>query len=90
MAPENAVEITIDVSNPGYKVIGHIVWCLHSGETYTLGIGFDNTDTAFTVRMIEQACQIECYRRQQMTIGRRLSAEQAAHEWIKYHAANFP
>lgn len=90
MSPGSRVAISIDVCEPGYTVDGHIIWCLRSGDSYTLGIGFNDPDTAFSVRMIEQACHIECYRRQQIANGRALSADQAAHEWIERHAADFP
>jgi len=42
------------------------------------------------MRMIEQACHIEHYRKVWSEKGRQLSAEEAAKEWIEQYAAAFP
>ena len=46
---------------------------------------------AFLARMVEQICHIEDYRQSVCRVeGRRLSAEEAAVEWIAQYAAQFP
>jgi len=45
----------------------------------------------FRLRMIEQICQIEHYRKEvKLVEGRDLSAEEAASEWISRYASDFP
>jgi len=73
---------------------GRVVWSNRSapGErSYQVGLCFPSDGDAFRARMIEQICQIESYRRRiESREGRRLSADDAAREWIERHAADFP
>ena len=88
--PGSAVHITISLSHPEQTVSGHVIWCHKHPAGYLMGIGFDDPDQAYSVRMIEQICQIESFRLKQQRNGRQLSNEQAAAEWIALHAADFP
>lgn len=88
--PGSHIEITVKIDIPAIKVIGHVIWCRENKKHYLLGIGFDNSEHAFTMRMVQQACQIECYRRKQRSDGRFISADQAAQEWITKYASDFP
>lgn len=90
IAPGSAVRITISVPQPGLSASGHVIWCHKQASDYLMGIGFDDPDQAYSVRMIQQICQIESYRIKEQRGGRELSSEQAAAEWIKLHAADFP
>lgn len=69
---------------------GQVIWCRKQQSRFLLGIGFDDPEQAYSVRMMEQVCQIESYRLQQQRNGRSLNHEQAAIEWIRLHAADFP
>lgn len=56
-----------------------------------LTVGFGAAQDAFQARMVEQFCQIECYRRRvHLREGRELSSDAAAREWIDRFAAQFP
>lgn len=90
ITPGSAIDISIRLSLPGLSASGHVIWCQQEQSGFILGIGFDDPDQAYSVRMIEQICQIESYRLKQLRDGRKLSDEQAAAEWIRLHAANFP
>lgn len=90
IAPGSAVDINIPLTHVPLTAKGHIIWCRLEDQGYLLGIGFDDPEQIYSVRMVEQVCQIESYRLQQRRIGRLISGEQAAHEWISLHAADFP
>jgi len=90
LEPGSEIELTIQITPPGIQVKGRVIWCHRQGKKYSLGVGFECNDSAFTMRMLEQACQIECYRRRQRSFGRLITSEQAAQEWISNHAAKFP
>lgn len=90
ITPGSAIEIRVRLSHPGMSANGHVIWCQQEQPGFLLGIGFDDPDQAYSVRMIEQICQIESYRLKQLRDGRQLSGEQAAVEWIRLHAADFP
>ncbi|BBB26858.1 PilZ domain-containing protein [Amphritea japonica] len=90
ITPGSAVHITLSLSHPDLIVSGHVIWCHRQPAGYLIGIGFDDPDQVYTVRMIEQICQIESFRLKQKRNGRQLSSEQAAVEWIALHAAGFP
>ena len=60
-------------------------------EGYEVGVMFMNSDSDFKVRMVEQVCHIEHYRKEVLeTEGRMINGEEAALEWIKKHAKDFP
>ena len=67
------------------------MWCRPTPQGYDVGVAFDEAATLFAVRMVEQLCRIEEYRRRVAEEeGRQLSSEQAAEEWIRRYAASFP
>jgi len=64
-----------------------------SGSGYDNGMKTDmnSENEAFRMRMFEQVCHIEAYRKEkQSREGRKLSREEAAAEWISSYAAGFP
>lgn len=87
-----ALEITITINDPAFKAAGHVAWCIpEKNNQFRTGLVFDDPATAYAVRMIEQICHIEQYRREiKKTEGRFLSREDAAHEWIVRFAKDFP
>ena len=84
------VDLMIPCVNPDYQGEGIIVWRRNQPpEGFEVGVRFANDDEYFRVRMVEQICQIEEYRQQLAEVGRKLSAEEAALEWINRFAADF-
>jgi hypothetical protein len=70
---------------------GTVVWCEKSNAGYEIGIEFEGSKDVFRLRMIEQICHIEHYRKEvKLVEGRELSTEQAAKEWITRYADGFP
>ncbi len=70
---------------------GVVVWCRKQDGHFEVGMRFGDDRTAFRVRMVEQVCRIEQYRKNALEQeGRVLSAEEAAHEWVARYAKDFP
>ncbi|MCJ8167802.1 PilZ domain-containing protein [Atopomonas sediminilitoris] len=70
---------------------GVVAWCKADADGYLIGISFKDQDSFFHIRMIEQVCAIEAYRRTlEKVLGRRISGEEAAQRWIQENAADFP
>ena len=85
------IVINIPVVKPGFRVRGVVVWCHPSDNVYDIGVRFLDKETEFRVRMIEQICYIEHYRKEVLlNEGRRITSEQAALEWIEKFAQDFP
>jgi len=85
----------VEISFPSLKqenqVTGRVAWCEKAIKGYEIGIEFDRSEEVFRLRMIEQICHIEHYRREVMrSQGRELTARQAAEEWIQRYADDFP
>lgn len=86
----SVVDLVIPCVNPDYQGEGVIVWRRSQPpKGFEVGVRFANDDEYFRVRMVEQVCQIEEYRQQLAEVGRKLTTEEAALEWIKRFAADF-
>ncbi len=86
----SVVDVLIPCVLPDYHGEGVIVW-RRSQESagFEVGVRFASDDEYFRMRMVEQICQIEAYRQQLTGIGRNLTTEEAALEWINRFAADF-
>jgi hypothetical protein len=90
-APQAIVMVRIPFVQPVFETGARVVWCSARNGRYELGVQFLDPQDAFVGKMIEQVCHIENYRKVVREIdGRRLSAEEAAAEWIAKYAAQFP
>ena len=88
--PGTTINITIDVSKPPFKAKAVAVWCQQRNGHYDVGVKFDDGDTEFDVRMVEQVCHIIHYWREELRKKRKLTIEEAAQEWIGLNGAEFP
>ncbi|HCB13020.1 MAG TPA: pilus assembly protein PilZ [Gammaproteobacteria bacterium] len=85
------IQIIIPVREPPFKATGTIVWCRQTNGHYHVGVQFADENTEFSVRMVEQVCQIHHYQQEVLKKeGRFLSGEEAAAEWVSKYARNFP
>jgi hypothetical protein len=87
------VRISISSLDRDSELIGNVVWCERSDteDGYEIGVEFEKSRDVFRLRMIEQICHIEHYRKEVMrSEGRQLSAQEAASEWISKYAGDFP
>jgi hypothetical protein len=85
------VEIRIPFVLPPFEMNGRVAWCRARGPIFELGVEFLAQDDAFRARMVEQVCYIENYRTEIfLAEGRVLTSEEAAIEWIRKFASDFP
>lgn len=85
------VRVCIPVLNQENFLVGNVVWCEKSGGAYEIGIEFEKSKDVYRLRMIEQICHIEHYRKEIARVeGRELNAQEAATEWISKYAGDFP
>jgi hypothetical protein len=92
--------ITIPVNNDEFEVEAQLRWCrdntnLSLVTSYTdlfdVGVQFSDSLDAFSIRMVEQICHIEHYKKAVLKEqGRELSNDEAATEWIEKFAPEFP
>ena len=93
IAPGTRIGIEIPISEPAFEAEGTVVWCRSSATRngVEVGVRFDGVQTAYAVRLVEQVCQIEHYRKEiERLEGRVLSSEEAALECVERYAAQFP
>ncbi|MGD9000150.1 MAG: PilZ domain-containing protein [Granulosicoccaceae bacterium] len=89
LKPGTALRIRI----PGrqFEAFARVAWCRPFHKTYDIGVMFANQDDAYNLRMVEQVCHIEQFRRDVCAReGRIMTSEEAAQEWIKRFADDFP
>ncbi len=86
-----SIEVSIEFHRYAFRATGTVVWCTPDAGGYDVAVRFEDQQTRFAMRMVEQACRIEWYReyasREQ---GRDIDGNQAAAEWIDLFAADFP
>lgn len=87
----STIDIKIHCSRPLFITRGQVVWCKKKKERYSVGVQFTEGHEAFRLRMVEQVCYIEVYKKNVLEKeGRALSTKEAAQEWIDKYAASFP
>jgi len=88
---DQIVRVSIPVLKQDNHLSGKVVWCEQSQNGYEIGVEFEGSKDVFRLRMIEQICHIEHYRKEvKLAEGRELSSEEAANEWITRYAGDFP
>ena len=67
-----------------------MVWCHTKGSSHEIGVQFLNNEAVYGIRMVEQVCHIEQYRKDmKKKYGRNLSTQEAALEWITKYAEDY-
>jgi len=89
LLPGEEVTLKIPCLGQDECVFGKVVYCNSGSKGYRIGIQFDDERETFKIKMVEQVCQIEHYRRELQREGRELDTETAAREWISHHAKEF-
>ncbi len=87
-----SIEISIPAVRPGVSIRGEVVYCRPVGDSrFEIGVRFTDEGQHFKMRMVEQVCHIEHYKKEVLEDeGRTLTSEQAAMEWIRSFAKDFP
>jgi len=84
------IDLTIRITQPHFEERARVVWCELLNSEYEIGVKFLNEEAVYRIKMVEQACHIEQYRKNMKTRhGRNLSVEEAAMEWISKFAADY-
>lgn len=87
----SSVLVRIALTTPAFEACCRVSWCQADGNAWNVGVEFLDQDDLFRVRMVEQICHIEQYRRTvRASQGRSLSSHEAALEWIERYAEAFP
>ena len=85
------IHITIPISHPHFEADGVVVWTRPIEGHFEVGVQFGDPDKEFAVRMVQQICHIEDYKKRVLDDeGRIISSEEAALEWIEKYADEFP
>ncbi len=85
------VKVCIPILESDNYLSGTVVWCDKTKNGYEIGLEFEGKKEAFRLRMIEQICHIEHYRKEVERVeGRELTTQEAAREWISRYAGDFP
>ena len=83
--------VKIPSIDPKFEGIGRIIWCLERYDHYEIGVEFVDEEDAYRARLIEQICYIKKFQKDILEQeGRELSDEEAAEEWTRIFAKNFP
>jgi len=91
LRPGSIVLLRIPFVRPQFAARARVVWCSAANGSFEIGAEFLDVEDAYRLRMVEQVCHIEQYRREVLkNEGRRLSSEEAAGEWIAKYASEFP
>jgi len=91
VAAGSIICIKIGIQHPPFEAEGTVMWCHKKDDCYETGVKFDDDSVEYMVRMVEQVCHIEQYKNDALLKeGRTLSSEQAAKEWVKQNAEDFP
>jgi len=91
LAAGTEITIIIDLVDPVLEIPGIVIWCQATDASYELGIEYQGEKDVYRLRMVEQICHIEHYRKEVQTReGRNISGEEAAREWIARYAGEFP
>ena len=87
----STIRIRIAEVEPPFQANARVVWSRPEGDGFCVGVRFLDASDAFRVRMVEQVCSIERYRREvREREGRDLTSPEAAAEWIGKYAGRFP
>jgi hypothetical protein len=86
----DSIQVRFPVLKQEKSLEGKVVWCSKTPRGYEVGLEFSDPAEVERLKMIEQICLIESFRKEQeQRGGRRLSSEQAAREWVNRYAGEF-
>lgn len=90
---ETASVITVRICyvEPAFEAPCRVTWCRRGQDEFLIGVEFLHAEDEYRARMVEQVCHIEHYKKEVLELeGRVLTGEQAAREWIRKFAKDFP
>jgi len=88
---DSIIHFRIPHVDPAFEADGRVAWFVKEEDGHRIGVEFLGKVDAFRGRMVEQVCYIEHYRRElSKERGEEVSSEEAAQDWIKKYASEFP
>ena|SRR3989338_7121548 len=87
------VDVNITVKEKLFEIKSKVAYAKQDGETgqFRTGVCFTDYPSAFMARLAEEMLEIMEYRKNlRRELGREISEEDAAAEWIKRYADKFP
>lgn len=87
------IDINIAVKDKRFEIKSKIAYTKEDPSTgqYRTGVCFADYPSAFMARLAEEMLEIIQYRKNlSQKLGREVSEDEAANEWIKKYAAKFP
>jgi len=87
--PNTLIKLRLALVKPAFEAVVKVVWARRRLSYFEIGVMFISEEDAFKGRMVEQLCQIELYRQKQLALGRLLTCEEAALEWVEQYAERF-
>ena len=91
LEPESVITVRIAYVEPTFEAPCRVSWCRRRQEQFLIGVEFLYSEDEYRARMVEQICHIEHYKKEVLAReGRMLTGEQAAREWIRKYAKDFP
>jgi hypothetical protein len=89
-AINQTINVLIQITRPFYEETARVIWSKPKGNSYEIGVQFNNANALYRLKMLEQVKLIEQYRQDMKTEqGVELSPEEAAMEWISKYAKKF-
>ena len=89
--PGTVLLIQIPFATPLFQERAMVMWCRQTKTSYEIGVRFMAEESNFRMRMVEQVCYIQKYKEDMVELeGRELSSEEAALEWVRKYARDFP
>lgn len=91
LAKGASVGLSIAVQNTVFKINGQVAYCnrVATVNRYRTGIAFQDQNDAFRAKLAEQMLEIKKYQATSAKLGKDLSEEDAAREWIAKYAKHF-
>ena len=87
----NNLQVSITLNGSEFKADATVAWVEPEDDHYIIGVNFNDKDKSYGIRMAEQICHIEHYRRDVLQHqGRQLTEEEAAIDWVDRYASTFP
>ena len=86
------VRLRIPFTQPQFEATCHVHGCTQDAtDQFLVRVHFLREEDLYRIRVVEQACHIEHYKREMLEKeGRSLSGNEAAYEWINKYAQQFP
>jgi len=84
------IKIKIPLNRPVFEAEARVVGCKKNYEHFDIGVEFTGQKDALRIKMAEQICLIEEYKKELCDkLGKPVSGEEAALDWIKKFADKF-